>query len=105
MAEAPVTGIERYHQRLRELGCIACHMLGLGQTPGEIHHLFDAHMRDDRLVVCLCPGHHRSMPVARPDGTFMRVVGFHPGGERPFRAAHGFGELEMHAESIGRVFA
>lgn len=88
-----MTPVERYHQRLRENGCIACIMLGNGRgVPGAIHHLFDAHERDDWLVVCLCdPGHHKGHP---------RVVGFHPGGERRFRHAYGFGEKEMLARSI-----
>lgn len=98
-----MTEIERYHQQLRELGCIACLMLGLGPTPPEIHHLFDAHERDDRLVVGLCPHHHRSKPIQRPDGSMMPVIGFHPGGEPRFRATHKFGEAEMLAETIART--
>jgi hypothetical protein len=88
-----VRTIERYHLALREIGCIVCHMLDLGTTPPEIHHLFDAHARDDRLVAPLCPPHHRGA---------KGVVGFHPGGERRFQAAYGFGEREMLAETIQR---
>ena len=88
-----MTPIQRYHAALREIGCIACQMLGEPATPPQIHHLFDAHERTDWLVVPLCPGHHQSR------GT---VLGFHPGGEKRFRNAYGFGEKEMLAETIKR---
>jgi hypothetical protein len=89
-----VTAVERYHQQLREIGCIACLMTGEGPTPPEIHHLFDAHERNDWLVCPLCRPHHQR--------TRRDIVSFHPGGERPFRAAYGFGEKEMLAETIKR---
>ena len=86
-----MTPAERYHRDLREIGCIACKMLGLGETPPQIHHLFDPHERSDWLVVPLCAGHHQS----RGD-----VLGFHPGGERRFRDLYGFGEKEMLAQTL-----
>ena len=84
-----MTPIERYHANLRDIGCIVCLMLGTPGTPPEIHHLFDAHERDDRLVCPLCRWHHRGKPR---DDSGPGVIGFHPGGERPFRDAYGFGE-------------
>lgn len=45
-----MTAIERYHALLREIGCIVCLKLGNGPTPPELHRLFEAHERDDRLV-------------------------------------------------------
>ena len=90
-----MTPIERYHQRLREIGCIACIMvLGVRETPCEVHHLFDAHQRNDWLCVGLCAGHHRGVPG---------VVGFHPGGERRFRAAYGIGEVDLLSRTIAEI--
>lgn len=81
--------LKKYHQNLRDIGCVVCLRLGLGPTPPAIHHLFDAHQRDDWLVAPVCHHHHQG-----PEG-------FHGlGGERPFRNRYGFGEMEMLADTI-----
>lgn len=88
--------LARYHMELRAIGCVVCIMaLGIRGTPAELHHLFEAHQRDDRLVCPLCRAHHQGAPG---------VVGFHPGGERRFRAAYGFGEMEMLAKTVEEFF-
>lgn len=90
-----MTPVERYHQALREIGCVACIIQhGAPSWPVAIHHLFDAHERNEYLTAPLCePGHHQH-------GKGADIFPFHPGGERRFRAVNGFGEKELLAETI-----
>ena len=49
-----------YEQRVREIGCILCHHLGMGFTAASIHHVES--IRDglsDYAIVPLCPDHHQ----------------------------------------------
>ena len=49
-----------YQADVRELGCILCRRLGLGQTPASIHHIES--IRDglsEWAVLPLCPEHHQ----------------------------------------------
>ncbi len=78
--------------RVASLGCILCHHLAYGYRPAEIHHLFDAHQRNDYLVAPLCSDCHRG-----PNG-------FHGlGGERGFRARYKLGEVELLAMTLERL--
>jgi hypothetical protein len=94
--------VQKFHMDLREIGCIACWMLfGQPRFPVAIHHLFDGHERNDWLVVPLCePGHHQH------GATFgaVEIIPFHPGGERKFRDLHGFGEKEMLAQALKKLY-
>jgi len=55
--------IKRHLSRVAERGCSLCLHLGLGATPGEIHHLREdqgmAQRGSDALAICACPEHHR----------------------------------------------
>ena len=83
------------------MGCIACWIIfGKPRFPVAIHHLFDAHERDDRLVAPLCePGHHQYGAKVGD----VEIIPFHPGGEKRFRDLHGFGGKEMLAAVIERL--
>lgn len=84
--------VEAFLDRVAGLGCVLCHHLGRGYVPAEIHHLFDAHQRNDWLVAPLCPSCHRGKN------------GFHGlGGERPFRARYKLGEAELLAMTLERL--
>jgi hypothetical protein len=84
--------VEAYLERVASLGCVLCDHLGRGFTPAQIHHLFDAHQRNDWLVAPLCPSCHQG-----PNG-------FHGlGGERGFRARYKLGEPELLAMTIERL--
>lgn len=41
------------------LGCIACKILGLGESPAQAHHIRESRVaRNDFLVLPLCDPHH-----------------------------------------------
>lgn len=49
-----------FQRRVRELGCVACHVMGHPGTPCEIHHILSGGRQigeDD--VLGLCNPHHR----------------------------------------------
>lgn len=50
----------RHHDRVAALGCVACRLLGYGETPAEIHHIREGRIaRSHWLVLPMCPQHHR----------------------------------------------
>ena len=79
-------------EKVASIGCILCDHLGRGYTPAQIHHLFDAHQRNDWLVAPLCRECHQG-----PNG-------FHGlGGERGFRARYKLGEVELLAMTLEKL--
>ncbi len=78
----------RYRERVRELGCALCQIIGYGKTPPEVHHVFETSARSDWLIVPLCGEHHRG-------GT-----GFHGLGERAFNARYKTSEKDLLAWTI-----
>lgn len=54
---------------IREIGCIACHLMGLGFVPCSKHHTLTTGMhgngkrRGERFVVGLCDYHHQGKAV------------------------------------------
>lgn len=64
---APNKAEKAHHALLRNMGCIVCRNLRLGETPPEIHHIRDIidrrteHMR----VIPLCSIHHRTGALHR----------------------------------------
>lgn len=79
-----MTRARKHMQRVAELGCILCRHLSLGNTPAQVHHLFDAHQRSDWLVAPLCKLHHQG-----PNG-------FHGlGGEPGFRRRYKLDEVDL----------
>ena len=60
---------ERAHlQKVSEMGCIACQIIGHYGTPAEIHHIRTGmgmgQRNDNYHVIPLCPHHHRQGPDA-----------------------------------------
>ena len=81
--------IEReWIDRLQSLGCVACEIDGIDDTPGEIHHIISGNRRLGHLfTLLLCPPHHRG------DGRQVPSVHFT---KRTFVARYG-SELELLA--------
>ncbi len=82
---------KRHMQRVREIPCVLCEKLGLGQTPSAAHHAFDSAARSDFLTVALCHGHHQGQE------------GFHTLGEREFNRRYKTSEAELLAMTIERL--
>jgi hypothetical protein len=80
----------RWMDAVAGLPCVLCAHLERGPVYGvELHHLFDAHQRNDWLVAPLCPDCHRG-----PNG-------FHGlGGEPGFRRRYKLGEAELLALTL-----
>jgi len=74
--------------RVAELGCILCQHIGLGNSPAEVHHLFDGSERSDWLIAPLCPEHHRG------------PTGFHGLGERAFNTRYKLTETTLLAMTL-----
>lgn len=55
--------ITEYKSRVAALGCMACRLLGLGETPAILHHPRTgqgaSQRASDWLVIPLCPHHHK----------------------------------------------
>lgn len=67
--------LKRY-EALRELGCIACQIMGYSWEPADIHHLVDngyrKHSGGNQATIPLCPWHHRGQPFHGRTMTFTR---------------------------------
>ena len=49
-----------FQRAVRDAGCIACYVSGMGHRGGDIHHLLSGGRRiGEMAVICLCPSHHR----------------------------------------------
>lgn len=84
--------VSEHLERVASVGCVLCWHLGRGYSSAEVHHLFDAHHRNDWLVAPLCPECHRG-----PNG-------FHGlGGEPGFRRRYKLGEPELLAMTLERI--
>jgi hypothetical protein len=66
----------RRYERLRELGCIACHIEGFECLNVEIHHLVDKgyrkHSGGNQATIPLCVWHHKGEPVIGATVTYTR---------------------------------
>jgi hypothetical protein len=84
----------RHLSKVSARGCALCLHLGLGATPGEIHHpRIDVGMgqrEDDALAICACPTHHRG------------VAGIH-GDRSAWRNAR-YSELDALADTIKDIY-
>ena len=51
----------QFQTRVRDLGCIACRVMGVFGTPCDIHHILEGGRRmGEMFVLGLCVSHHRS---------------------------------------------
>jgi hypothetical protein len=54
-----MSAAQEHMGHVAELGCIACKLLGLGETPAHVHHIREGRIkRHDFLTIPLCPAHH-----------------------------------------------
>jgi hypothetical protein len=86
-----MTHSKRHLTRVRSLSCVLCANLGLGQSPAEVHHVFDTAARSDYLTVALCPEHHRG------------PSGFHGLGQRAFERRYKVSEAQLLAWTIATL--
>lgn len=85
-----MTKDERNHyDRISQHGCIACHVLGYGYSPCEIHHIRTGTGKGQKShwskAIGLCPNHHRNGGVS---------VAIHAG-IKSFETAIGMTEVEL----------
>ena len=49
-----------FQRRVREIGCILCHLAGYPETPCEVHHMLSGgRRRGEMFVLGLCHLHHQ----------------------------------------------
>lgn len=69
---------KRYMNRVADLGCVVCRMLGYGPTPAQLHHVREgqgmAQRAQNWLVVPLCPEHHQGKTGVHGDRSAMRQL-------------------------------
>lgn len=79
----------KHYDRIAQLGCICCHVLGFGYSPCEIHHIRTGTGAGRKShwskAIGLCPNHHRLGDVG---------VAIHSG-IKSFEASIGMSELEL----------
>ncbi len=79
----------KHYDRIATHGCIACHILGYGYSPCEIHHIRTGVGKGQKAhwsrAIGLCPNHHRNGGAS---------VAIHAG-IRSFEQAIGMTELEL----------
>lgn len=53
----------KHYDRIASIGCIACHILGYGYSPTEVHHIRTGTGAGRKAhwsrAIGLCPQHHR----------------------------------------------
>ena len=79
-------GAKDYENRVRDIGCIVCHSLGLGVSPASIHHVES--VRDGLsayAIVPLCREHHQG------------ATGVHGLSRRGFEARYKLTEIDLLA--------
>jgi hypothetical protein len=86
-----VSKAAKHMGRVAQLGCILCAEMNLGQTPAQVHHIFDTADKSDFLTIPLCPEHHTG------------ATGFHGLGEREFNRRYKTSEAKLLAATIARL--
>lgn len=82
---------KRHMARVADIPCLICEKCGLGNSPANVHHVFDSAARSDFLTVPLCHTHHQG------------ALGFHGLGEREFNRKYSTSEAELLAMTIERL--
>lgn len=81
--------------RVAELGCIVCYLLGLGETPCQVHHIREDRIaRDHFLTIGCCREHHT--------GTHMSVHNAKPALLRALRIGSEFDLLAAVLRRLAR---
>jgi hypothetical protein len=71
---------DRYLGRVAALGCIACILMELGDTPAAVHHIREGRIaRNHFLTLPLCQPHHDGprMSVHKDKPALLRALGVH----------------------------
>jgi hypothetical protein len=67
---------KKYMNRVAELGCSLCQVIGYGPTPAEVHHLREgvgmAQRNSNFLTIPLCPEHHRGASGVHGDRSALK---------------------------------
>ena len=88
-----MTKAQRHIGRVKELGCVICRNLSLGETPADAHHILRSGRRiDDFHTIPLCELHHRSGVNS------AEAVSRHPW-KREFESKYG-SEMSLLAQTI-----
>lgn len=79
MAKRSKTAAERrYHDRVAQMGCLLCQLLGQGDTPANVHHVREGQGMAQRashwLVVPLCPACHQGPNGIHGDQTLLKIA-------------------------------
>lgn len=86
---------ESWIRRIKEHGCILCHILGYGCTPADAHHVRVgqgmSQRAQDHLAIPLCKEHHQG------------PSGLHGLGTRGFYHRYKLDELDLLAMTIEAV--
>lgn len=88
-----MTPAQRHMGRVVDVGCIACHLLALGESPAHCHHIREGRIaRNDFLTIPLCPDHHvgTAMSVHKAKPALLRALGVHS-------------EFDLLAETLRRI--
>ena len=94
-----MTRDERHHyDKLSQLGCIACHVLGHGYSAPHIHHIKSGNAGMGKkshwsLAIPLCPQHHQNGGYG---------VAIHAG-KKSFEEAVGMTEVELLNATLNRL--
>ena len=87
-----MTRTKRHFDRVASIGCILCKsVLGIPDSPAQLHHIFDTADRSPWLVIPLCEPHHTGK------------AGFHGLGERKFNMVYGTSETKLLAATIAEL--
>lgn len=55
-----MTKAQRHMGKVAQVGCIACILLGFGESPAQVHHIREERIaRNDFLTIPLCREHHQ----------------------------------------------
>lgn len=72
------TAAEKRHMgKVAAVGCIACRLLGYGETPAQVHHIREGRIaRNDFLTIPLCEPHHTGThaSVHKAKSALMRAL-------------------------------
>jgi len=91
-----LTPAQRHMGRVARIGCIACLLLHLGETPAQVHHIREGRIaRNDYLTLPLCPPHH----ATKVHG----IASVHHDKAKLLRALGVLSEFDLLAEVLRRI--
>lgn len=92
----PMSHAQLHMGKVAAIGCIACALLGYGETPAQVHHIREGRIaRNDYLTLPLCDPHHAG---ARPG-----IPSIHKAKAKLLRALGVHSEFDLLAEVLRRI--